>query len=201
MKATARVRARWLALFVAVATAACGIPAEDNATLAQSEDVPFDLLGPPAETATTSSTGDAERRDTVQVYLAQAERLIAVPRKVGTPATPEAILEVLVDGPTEVEVSRGISTAILGEDVIFVRSVGVTGGIATVDLGPTFSDVPNKILALGQIVFTLTGLPGLGRVSFTRNGAPTAVPRSNGEVTTDSVSKDDYSLVAPTPNR
>ena len=194
-------RLRWLAIVVAAATAACGIPAENQATLAQSEDVPFDLLGPPPDSGTTSSTVSAERRDTVQVYLAQAERLIAVPRRVPNPATPEVILEMLVDGPTEVEVSRGISTAILGEDVIFVRSVGVTGGIATVDLGPTFSDVPNKILALGQIVFTLTGLPGIGRVSFTRNGAPTAVPRSNGEVTTDSVSKDDYSLVAPTPNR
>jgi spore germination protein GerM len=186
-----------VAAVVAVALAACGIPPEKRATLAQPEDVPFDLLGPPPDTATTSTTVPAERRDTVQVYLAQGERLVAVPRKVPAPATPEVILGVLVAGPTDVELSQGISTAILGEDVIFVRSVGVTGGIATVDLGPTFSDVPNKILALGQIVFTLTGLPGIGRVSFTRDGAPTAVPRSNGEVTTDSVSKDDYSLVAP----
>ena len=199
MRTTTRLRG--LAIVVAAATAACGIPAEEQATLAQPEDVPFELLGPPPETATTSSTIPAEQRDTVQVYLAQAERLIAVPRRVPSPATPESILATLVEGPTEMEVSRGISTAILGDDVVFVRSVGVTGGIATVDLGPTFSDVPNKILALGQIVFTLTGLPGIGRVSFTRDGAPTAVPRSNGEVTTDSVSKDDYSLVAPTPSR
>lgn len=184
---------------LAVAMAACGVPAEDKATLASPDDVPFDLLGPPQET--TSSTALSERPDPVEIYLAQGERLTAAARKVPFPATPESILETLVDGPTEVEVARGVSTALFGEDVIFVRSVGVAGGIATVDLGPSFNDVPNKILALGQIVFTLTGLPGIGRVSFTRDGAPTAVPRSNGEVTTDSVSKDDYSLVAPLPLR
>lgn len=201
MKARLPVRARRAAVVVvALLTAACGIPAEEEATLAQPEDVPFDLLGPVPE-ATTSSTVSAERRDTIQIFLAQGERLVAVPRRVPEAAGPELILQTLVEGPTEAEVGRGISSAILGDDVIFVRSVGVTGGIATVDLGPTFNDVPNKILALGQIVFTLTGLPGIGRVSFTRNGAPTAVPRSNGEVTTDSVSRDDYSLVAPAPRR
>lgn len=196
-----RARAAVLAVVtaLAVALAACGVPAEDSATLAQPGDVPFDLLGPPAET--TSSTSPAERTDVVDVYLAQNERLAAVKRKVPFPAVPESILEVLVDGPTEVEVARGYSTALFGEDVIFVRSVGVSGGVATIDLGPSFNDVTNKILALGQIVFTLTGLPGIGLVRFTRDQAPTAVPRSNGEVTTDSVSKDDYSLVAPLPLR
>lgn len=191
-------RARSAALgVVAAAVAACGIPAEDHATLARPEDVPFDLLAP-APGATTTSL-PAARTEEARVFLVQGERLAVVVREVPAPANPETVLGVLSAGPTDTELQLGLRSALLGEEVI--RSVGVTGGIATVDLGPSFTEIAGRdqILALAQIVSTLTDLPGVGRVNFTLEGVPVGVPRGDGAVTTESVSRDDYALLAPVP--
>ncbi|MGH8998711.1 MAG: GerMN domain-containing protein [Acidimicrobiia bacterium] len=184
---------------LAVTLSGCGIPAEESATLADPEDVPFELASPAAET--TSTTAPAENTERKQVYLVQGGRLAEVTRRVPAPVTPDGLLAELLAGPTEVEAARGIGTTLLGEDVVVVRTVGISRGIATVDLGPAFDDIPagNRTLALGQIVWTLTELPGVGRVAFTREGTPTAVPRGDNSVTTDSVSKEDYNVVAPLP--
>lgn len=200
-----RRRARLLAAAVAVvaaigvAGAGCGIPAEDEATLAKPEDVPFDLLEGPSETSSTTSPGEAT--ETVKIFLVQGEHLAIATRKVGAPKTPESVLEELLKGPNENEVALGLRTALLSPDVVFVRSIGVSGGIATVDLGPSFGELSlgDEILALAQIVSTLTDLPGIGRVAFTKEGVPTGIPKGDGAFTTESVSRDDYSVVAPLP--
>ena len=97
------------------------------------------------------------------------------------------------------EIAVGLRTALLADDLI--RSARVAGGIATVDLGPAFTEIGGRdqIVALAQIVSTLTGLPGVGRVSFTLEGSPVGVPRGDGAITTESVSRDDYALLAPVP--
>ncbi len=189
---------RLLALVLTLA-AACGIPADDGATLAQDADVPFDLLAPAPAPATPTTQGNGDAKLAATIFLIQGERLATVSRQVTPPATPETVLEVLARGPTEREVKLGLRTALVGEAIL--RSVGVTGGIATVELGPSFTDIAgvDQILALAQIVSTLTYLPGVGRVSFTLEGVPVGVPRGDGVVTTESVSQDDYALLAPVP--
>jgi hypothetical protein len=179
--------------------AACGIPDEGNATLAKPEDVPFELLEPPSETSSTTAPGSGT--EAAKIFLVQGEHLATAVRAVPAPKTPESVLEVLLQGPNETEVALGLRTALLGQDVAFVRSIGVSGGIATVDLGPSFGELSlaDEILALAQLVSTFTDLPGIGRVSFTKEGNPTGIPKGDGAFTTESVSRDDYSVVAPLP--
>ncbi len=189
-----------LAATVAVALPGCGIPTEDEATLAPPADVPFDLLAEvPETTSTTLSSPTGASMTKATIFLVQGERLAPVERDVPAPASGESVIEALGRGPSRAEAALGLRSALVGSDVM--RSIGISGGIASVDLGTGFTDIVGRdqIMALAQIVSTVTGLAGVGRVSFTLEGVPVGVPRGDGAVTTESVSRDDYALLAPVP--
>jgi spore germination protein GerM len=111
---------------------------------------------------------------------------------------PTATLEVLIAGPTAGEQAAGLRTALLTEDVI--RDARVAAGVAHVDLRLLFATgTQESILAVAQLVCTLTGLPGVGQVAFTLDGQPVEVPRSDGSLTSGTVSREDYATVISAP--
>jgi spore germination protein GerM len=178
--------------------AGCGVPPDSQATLAAPDSVPFDLLGQaPSVTATTLPFAQTEK---ATLFLVQGERLAPVQRELPAPVSVESVLEALVTGPSSTEVQLGLRTALLTTPGL-VRSGGVTGGIATIDLGQPFTEIAGRdqIVALAQIVSTVTGLPGVGRVRFTLDGNPVGILRGDGAVTTETVSRDDYATLAPVP--
>ena len=180
-----------------VALAACGIPTDDRASVASPESVPFDLLGEtPSVTATTLPFAPTEK---ATIFLVQGERLAAVQRELPAPVSVESVLQALAAGPTATEVQLGLRTALLAPGLM--DSGGVSGGIATIDLGQPFTEIAGRdqIVALAQIVSTVTGLPGVGRVRFTLDGQPVGILRGDGAVTTETVSRDDYATLAPVP--
>jgi spore germination protein GerM len=182
----------------AVLLAGCGVPPDDKATLAAPDSVPFDLLGQaPSVTATTLPFAQTEK---ATLFLVQGERLAPVQRELPAPVSVESVLEALISGPTTTEVQLGLRTALLTTPGL-VNSGGVSGGIATIDLGQHFSEIAGRdqIVALAQIVSTVTGLPGVGRVRFTLDGNPVGILRGDGAVTTETVSRDDYATLAPVP--
>lgn len=190
-------RAGALAVAAWVALAACGVPPDDRASVASRESVPFDLLGDaPSVTATTLPFAPTER---ATIFLVQGERLAPVQRELPAPVSVESVLEALADGPTATEVQLGLRTALLAPGLM--GSGGVSGGIAIVDLGQPFTEIAGRdqILALAQIVSTVTGLPGVGRVRFTLDGNPVGILRGDGAVTAETVSRDDYATLAPVP--
>lgn len=187
-----------LMLLPVVAVAAgCGIPPDDRAALAQPGSVPYDLLGDGA--AATATTQGATQTEKATIFLVQGERLAAVQRELPAPVSVDTVLESLASGPTSTEVQLGLRTALLAPGLM--RSGGVSGGIATIDLGPPFTEIAGRdqIVALAQIVSTVTGLPGVGRVRFTLDGNPVGILRGDGAVTTETVSRDDYATLAPVP--
>jgi spore germination protein GerM len=190
---------RWLLLLlVATVGASCGIPADDRATLAAPGSVPYDLLGEgPAATATTQVAAQTEK---ATLFLVQGERLAPVQRELPAPVSVESVLEALIAGPTVTEVQLGLRTALLTTPGL-VRSGSASGGIATIDLGQPFTEIAGRdqIVALAQIVSTVTGLPGVGRARFTLEGQPVGILRGDGAVTTETVSRDDYATLAPVP--
>lgn len=198
-----RCRRRLRALVVGAATTAalvaagCGIPTDDHATVAAPGSVPFDLLGQaPSATATTLPVAPTEK---ATIFLVQGERLAPVRRELPAPVSVELVLEALADGPTATEEQLGLRTALLAPKLM--TSGGVSGGIATIDLGQPFTEITGRdqIVALAQIVSTVTGLPGVGRAAFTLDGNPVGILRGDGAVTTASVSRDDYATLAPVP--
>jgi hypothetical protein len=186
-----------LAVVGGAGAAGCGIPPDDRATLAQPGSVPYDLLGDgPAATATTQLSSQTEK---ATLFLVQGERLAPVQRELPAPVSVESLLQALAAGPTTTEVQLGLRTALLAPGLM--RSGGVSGGIATIDLGQPFTEIAGRdqIVALAQIVSTVTGLPGVGLARFTLEGQPVGILRGDGAVTTETVSRDDYATLAPVP--
>jgi spore germination protein GerM len=181
----------------ALVAAGCGVSPQGHATLAAPGSVPFDLLGQtPSATATTLQISPTDK---ATIFLVQGERLAPVQRELPAPVSVESVLEALAAGPTATEVQLGLRTALLASGLM--HSGGVSGGIATIDLGQPFTEIAGRdqIVALAQIVSTVTGLPGVGRAAFTLDGNPVGILRGDGAVTTESVSRDDYATLAPVP--
>jgi hypothetical protein len=173
--------------------AACGVPTHDSAHKVDAKDVPFELLderaGPPARGA----FGDAEK----PIYFARDRRLVATTRKLPPDASLSRILDALGRGPNRNEVDAGLRSTLPDESRF--PDVEIARGTATVDLGRRFTALSgeDQVIALAQLVYTITGQPGVGLVRFTLDGRPTEVPRANGELTSGPVSRDDFAAVAP----
>ena len=95
-------------------------------------------------------------------------------------------LDALGRGPNRNEVDVGLRSTLPDESRF--PDVSVSRGTATVDLGRRFTALSgeDQVIALAQLVYTITGQPGIGLVRFTLDGRPTEVPRANGELTAGS---------------
>jgi spore germination protein GerM len=101
-------------------------------------------------------------------------------------------LDVLAEGPTPAEASSGLRSALPGPEA--VTSVDLSGGVARVDLSRDFTELSgsDQLLAIAQMVFTLTERADVARVGFTLDGEPVQVPRGDGTLTSDPVARADY---------
>jgi hypothetical protein len=100
-----------------------------------------------------------------------------------TRAVARAALTELLAGPTEEEVASGLTSTIPAGTTL--RDVGVSGGVATVDLDGTFDDGGGSASMLGrvaQVVATLTRFPTVDRVAFRIDGRPVQAIGGEGVV-------------------
>ena len=173
---------------------ACGISNQGTAQRIPDDDVPFGLLTDRSNAANPATTG---RRVTVYL-IGVGERLVPVERRVPPDAPLIAVVRALGGGPTKNELALGISSPLPPRQVV---SATASRGIAQVDLGASFADLPSQdqSVAIAQLVFTLTAEAGIGRVSFTLDGQPVDVPRGDGALTTDPLVREDFPALAPSP--
>lgn len=181
-------------LAIAAALSACGIPVDDRAETLR--DVPFGLLH--SNTPEPPEIVGPAEGPVVQIYLVEpsAQQLLAVERRLPD-ASLQAVVQALMDGPSRAERRGGLTTAFPSEGA--VAGADLVGGVASVNLTGQFTalDGPTQRLAIAQIVLTLTGRPGVGRVSFTLEGQPIEIPRGDGTLATGSVSRDSYRELLP----
>lgn len=176
--------------------AACGVPTDDSAETL--DDVPFGLLDQQA--AEPDDTPAPAEGPVVQIYLVDPSglRLVPVERRLedAAVALPD-VVDALLGGPTRAERRQGLTSAFVDEDA--VGASDLVGGVASIDLTQQFTvlDGPTQRLAIAQMVFTLTGRPGVGRVSFTLEGQPIDIPRGDGTLAQGSVSRDNYRELVP----
>jgi len=173
--------------------AGCGVPTHESATKVESENVPFELLEPDRGVDAGAEAGAED----VVLYFVRTGRLVRASRRLPVSPTAGRVLASLREGPTTAEGSAGARSALPAQNS--VRSVSLAGGTATVDLARRFTTLSSsdQLLALAQIVYTLTARPGIGQVRFTLQGESTEVPRANGSLTSARVSRDDYAPLAP----
>ncbi|SDQ63244.1 GerMN domain-containing protein [Quadrisphaera sp. DSM 44207] len=150
-------------------------------------------VGAPSRTATAPPSGSAD----VAVFFVRGSRLHEVARP-APERSAQAALDQLVVGPSSAEVVAGTRTALVPQrfaagpdperDPATVV-VAATGDLASVSGGA-------QLLAVAQLVWTVTGAPGVQRVRFTIEGVPVEVPTDTG-LSGDPVERSDYASVAP----
>ncbi|HYN99804.1 MAG TPA: GerMN domain-containing protein [Actinomycetota bacterium] len=183
-------------VFLAALMMGCGVPISDQAETMQ--DVPFGLLDP--EASEPADTAEPPEGPALQIYLVDPSglRLVPVERRLGEgEASLSDVVEALLNGPTRAERRQGLTTAFADDDA--VGSSDLVGGVASVDLNQQFTllDGPTQRLAIAQMVVTLTGRPGVGRVAFTLEGQPIDIPRGDGTLAQGSVARDNYRELLP----
>lgn len=166
---------------LAAAAAACGVPQDPAPRTLDASELPEELARP---STTTTSTEAPVPRQTVFLYFADGEVLAGpVQRELATPAGPIAALESLVAGPTEEEASEGLASVIPAETVIL--SSDLTNGVLRVDLAEgALEQIEGELqrLAVAQLVFTATELPGIDWLWILIEGEPRALPTDEGDV-------------------
>jgi spore germination protein GerM len=182
-------------LGIAVIAAACGVPMDDEARRIADADVPYQLTAttpPPTAPATTSTTTTSTTTTTslppttpappgaVLLYYVVEDRLRGVP--VGVAGRPDAagVMALLVAGPP----SNVEARSVVRPDEILDAGPDAVPGIVRVDVSSSILQLPSseQVLAIGQIVLTLSDRPGVTGVSFTSEGRPVSVARSDGSI-------------------
>lgn len=176
-----------LGLLVAVLMlAGCGIRPQERP----------ETLGVPrpstADPGATTASGDAA----VSVYFVRGVRLELVPRQVPRRDV-NAALDALLVGPTRSEVLTGLRTA-LSPQSLMPEQAAPAAGLVTIAVDRVFTDVSggNQLLAVAQVVWTVTEFPEVNRVRITADGQPVEVP-TDGGLTNQPVAREDYRSVTP----
>ncbi|MGY1634636.1 GerMN domain-containing protein [Geodermatophilus sp. SYSU D01186] len=149
----------------------------------------------PAAPSSNGDNGPPGAGPRLTVFFVRGADLAPVERRTRATTT-AAALDQLVEGPTRAEVRAGLRTA-LPPEVVGVDEV-LSDGLTTVSVTRGFTGITggNQLLAVAQIVWTLTALPTVTTVRFVVEGTPVEVP-TDGGLTDRPVGRDDYRSVAP----
>ncbi len=196
------MRTRILALLttLAVLAVACGAPKSGGFTPIE-RDIPDVLTATTSTTTTTlpSTTTTIEPASTTTsiepppttianefvrlFFIAGREQLFGIDVLLARGVSVAQVMEVLQAGPTG-EAAAGLRTAIPSQSLI---STSERRGEISVDLPPDFftaneQNPIDQLLAVAQIVLTLTQLGGISQVTFTQDGEPIEVLLSDGSL-------------------
>jgi hypothetical protein len=180
---TSRTRVRLTVLSMGamlVVASGCGVTPEAQ---------PHKLASSPAVTVAPPE-GRVTRLSAI--FLVRGNALMAVHRAVPVPASVHQTVQALLSGPTTAEAGQGFRSALPGG--VQVTQLSLQDSTATVDLTEGLSAVSSQEqgLALAQLVYTVTATPGISRLRVLVEGKPVEVPRADGTLTSDALTRTDY---------
>ncbi len=191
------MRTRLIAIVVSLGAVivSCGIP--DSGSVSKIPDKDVGGLSETLPTTTTSTTPPVKIETTIPVetsppttaavedvtlYFISGGQLVPVPAPpIAKGARANQILSALQAGVPK-EGSLGVRTAVPGP-ALPITATEDGSGVATVDLPLGFYDQfspEDQVLVIGQIVFTLTEIPGIGQVLFKQSAQLIGVNRVSG---------------------
>jgi spore germination protein GerM len=200
-----------IAVALAVVLVGCGIPDHGQVSTIQTKDLR--QLGDTIPTTSTSTTPPTSLEPTttttavdtattiatedVTLYFISGGQLKGYPRSLVRPATTNAVLSALQEGKPPGDAGVGIRSAVPTKDQALLGVIDDGSGVATIHLPQGFFEqIPpeDQLLAIGQLVLTITEVRGIGQVLFVQDGAPKGVPRRSGGITdgTEPVARRDY---------
>lgn len=176
-----------------VVLAGCGVPIQSEPVPITSAAVPTRLQGSPgAPTVTPSATPG---RPAVQVNFVRDDKLVALVRDTAATSPTDqlaGVVDALLAGPTETEQAGGVTTALppgIGLTVVDVQGNRVDLQLSGETDGRSATE---NVLAVGQIVLSVTALPTVDQVSFSRDGAPVEALLADGALTAEPLTAADY---------
>ncbi|MBQ1015554.1 GerMN domain-containing protein [Micromonospora sp. M51] len=178
-------------LAVAASLTGCSIPTDDAPRVVQAPQGPFQSS---ASADTSAPVGPAAET----LCFVRDNRIISFVRRVDRPPTVEEQLRHLLAGPTAAERDTDLTTALAG--AVNAAGVTVTGTEARVVVDKPGEDAgrSDEVLAFGQIVCTLTSRDDVTTVTFSRDGRPLRVPRADGSLSEQPLTRVDFApLIAP----
>ena len=175
-----------VSVVVTVVVAACGVP-DSGVTVIDPAELPAELRG---VTTTSGPPSEDGVPAVAAVYWIRDRGLAREAVLFQSGPSAERLLALLERGPVGSAPGDGARSALSAGDVS-VRSHD--RGVVTVELRDL--DDPDQVLAIGQIVLTLTSLPGVDAVRFTRRGAPVEVPLPDGTLVARDLTAADYELL------
>lgn len=187
------IRGAWIAVVAAVlSTVACGVEGQDSPRLAKDSSVPFGLLARDAPPLVPPPT--ALQSESVSLCFIAGDRIGIIDRTLDLPVSPSDLVAALSEATAT---PAGLRTAVGPPSI--VAGLRLHAGVVEVDLEPSVSTLggADQLLAVAQLVCTLTARPGVGQIKFTLSGAPVDVPRGDGSLSADPVSRDDYATLWP----
>ena len=173
---------------LALVLTGCGIQPESRPT----------TIAVPAATAAPVPDAEQGGPRQVTIYLVRDKRLVGVERDVEDVSL-ENRVALLLAGPLSTEASQGMTSSVPPQSLRPVV-VDTTSGVAYVEANAAFTEVsgPSQLLAVAQVVWTVTEERRTNRVSITIDGEALEVPTDTG-LSRVPVSRDQYRSVAPMP--
>ncbi len=182
---------------VVVLTGACGVP-DDGVTAIEPDELPESLR--PSSTTSSVAAADPPQHGAVSIYWIRDNLL--VPETIAFEAAPDAVrvVSILERGPGQGGAPTSERSVVSRGDVI--DEVDQNGDLVLVELSDAFAEVAgaDQLLAVGQIVATLTSVPGIESVEVRRAGKAIDVPLPDGTLVRRPLQRADYaSLLDPEP--
>lgn len=187
------MRALASALAVTALLVGCGVPVQHEAEPIDPAAVPSRLTSSAEPTAgqTSATPGKA----TVQVNFVRKERLVSLVREAPSVSRDDrlaTVIEALMAGPSAREQSAGLTSALPPE--LGLTVVQVDGNRVVLELsGDTEGrSATENILAVGQIVLSVTAVPTVDEVTFFRDGQPVEALLADGALTAEPLTAAQY---------
>ena len=201
-----------LAIAAVLSGASCGVPRDSKDRPLAPNEIAYTPQPEPTTTTTTTTppvtTVNPTRTSTtvtpttvtpttvfiafpLDVYWIDGSTIRPI-RRSDVEATLDSAIEALRAGPLFTDTADGLRSAIPSSDMI--DSATVQSGTATINLAPSFLTLPGteQTLAIAQIVYTVTNLPGTGLVEFRLDDRPLSVPTAAGQPSRGALSRDDF---------
>lgn len=189
-------QAPWAAAALLAMLAGCGVPIQQEPAPIPAEAIPTQLRSSagPAHGRATATPG----RPSVQVDFVRNERLVTVARESPTTTPPDrlaAVVQALMAGPNDAEQANAITSALPPELILTIAAVEGTRVVLELSGETEGRSAAENVLAVGQIVLSVTALPTVDEVTFQRDGAAVDALLADGALTTEPLTAADYAAL------
>lgn len=194
-----RTGAVLVAAALAVAATGCGLPGGGEVRTVDNGEVPYRLLDDGGEKTPASPSPSTPAGLPVLLWTS-GDRLLPEAAGPGcdepTDVLVDRLLSALAAGPSEEARAAGRSSALLPD--VELASAGVSEGTVEVSIDADAAVSTELLpLAVGQIVLSVTSVPGVDSVVLLVDEEPVQVPLPAGALTAGPVSAADYSGLVP----